>query len=345
MIDFYKNIAKGTEYEFLNNKTTSSYFPRKITNSTHVNKKLPIKIIENEWYDKQGCSYRLQDNALYINAYDYFSNTPYSVADYINEIPNGEISLVILIISSRSNELAGFNELCYELSKKRTKINILLDMTNMKFSEKGVSLELEGLPSNVKITCMMNYYNNQEDFIKVNRCFESYALNCNDKDFEVLLSKVTPKLKERLAKMHEIAKEFYYRMPMNIKNGNNKDKLDYAFSWCVRNIGYDSSATKDDGTLNLGRHDSQDPLVTLKNRKGVCEGRARLLKMLLNNYYMQVPCFLVDGMTRGLQHEWNEVILEDGTIIDCDISHERNRCAYDHSDRERYIGLNSFTKK
>lgn len=47
---------------------------------------------------------------------------------------------------------------------------------------------------------------------------------------------------------------------------------------------------------------------------------------------MRVLCVLVKGMSRRLQHTWNEMILEGGTIIDLDISKQHNRIANNHSE-------------
>lgn len=72
-------------------------------------------------------------------------------------------------------------------------------------------------------------------------------------------------------------------------------KIKVIYNWCCENIAYYVTVIKSDSSLKRDRKDSQDPIFTFNIRKGVCEGRTRLLKVLLNNYYMWVPCFLVKG--------------------------------------------------
>ncbi len=54
-----------------------------------------------------------------------------------------------------------------------------------------------------------------------------------------------------------------------------------------------------------------DPISTFESGVGVCTGRSRLIKLLLNNYYMQVPCYTIDGRACNMGHEWNEVWISD----------------------------------
>ena len=245
----------------------------------------------------------------------------------------------MLKIKTKPNEVAGFNILCNLLSTYPTNRKIIIDITDMEFCEK-ISLDIENLPNNVNISSLIDR-NLSENFIFSNQSFESYALNCNDKNFRILLSKLTPKSCERINKMRGICANFYRYSSNIIKNADRKQKALFAYNWCCYNIKYDMSAINNDGTLRYDRKDSQDPIITFDKRKGVCEGRARLLKLLLNNFYMQVPCFLVKGMSGNLQHTWNEILLEDGTIIDLDISKQRTRTANNHSE---LIAFKDFPK-
>lgn len=63
-------------------------------------------------------------------------------------------------------------------------------------------------------------------------------------------------------------------------------KIKVIYNWCCENIAYYVTVIKSDSSLKRDRKDSQDPIFTFNIRKGVCEGRTRLLKVLLNNYYM-----------------------------------------------------------
>lgn len=325
MLDSLKTIGKGTTYEFCK-QALFTPLPKRNSNNVIAFK----EVIDNEWYDKSGICYKLVNNVLYIVANDYFPNEGFSIVDYINEIPENYGFTIMLKIKSKSNETAGFNMLCNLLSTNPTKKKIIIDITGMEFCEK-VSLDIEELPNNVKISSLIDR-NLNENYIFSNQSFESWTMNSNDENFKLLVSKLTDKSRERIIRMREICSSFYRFVTSDVRSASNKEKTLYAYDWCCKNIKYDIHATNSDGTLKNDRKDSQDPIITFDNRKGVCEGRARLLKLLLNNYYMRVPCFLVKGMSGRLQHTWNEIILEDGTILDLDISKQSNRIANDHSE-------------
>ena len=329
MLAIFKNIGKGTSYEF--NKH-ALYTPLPSRNRSE--EKVKMSEIDNEWCDKHGNKYNLSDNILLITANEFFPNEGYSVIDYINEIPESVDVTIMLKVKTKKNEVAGFNELCNMLSTYPTKKDLILNVTEMEFCE-TMSLDIDELPSNIKITSQMDRTLN-ENFIFSNQSFESWAMNCNDKDFSLLLSKLTPQTAERISRMRKICTNFYIYTPDAIKSASNYQKTLFAYDWCCTNVNYDTSATNADGTLKYERKDSQDPIVTFENRMGVCEGRARLLKLLLNNFYMRVPCFLVKGMSGRLQHTWNEILLENDTIIDLDISKQKNRIANNHSELAAY---------
>lgn len=332
MLDIFKTVGKGTSYEF-NKHVLFTHLPSKNTNDDNIEQ----SIIDNEWYDRRGNRYKLVDDVLLITANEFFPDEGYSVVDYINEIPLNMDLTIMLKVKSKTNEVAGFNMLCDLLSMHPVKQKIIIDITEMEFCEK-VSLNIDNLPKNVKITSMIDH-NLNENFIFSNQSFESWSLNCNDKHFRLLLSKLTTKSYERINRMREICAGFYRYALSVSKNTNHTQKALFAYNWCCDNIKYDVSAINDDGTLKYDGKDSQDPIVTFNKREGVCEGRARLLKLLLNNFYMQVPCFLVKGMSGRLQHTWNEILLENGTIIDLDISKQRNRVANNHNELMAFENL------
>ena len=150
--------------------------------------------------------------------------------------------------------------------------------------------------------------------------------------FEILLRKLTDNARVRAENFRRIAFNFYRFTPDNIKNASDKVKCEFAYKWCRSNIKYDNEGTRPDGSFNYSRRDTQDPIVTFNRRKGVCAGRARLLKLLLNNYYMKTPVFLVHGMAGRLEHDWNELITDDGKSIFYDISQEKNISRDIHDD-------------
>ena len=97
-------------------------------------------------------------------------------------------------------------------------------------------------------------------------------------------------------------------------------------------------AHNSDGTIKNDKLDSKDPICTVGNRKGSAEGRARLFKLVLNNYYMKVPCFLVKGTSSNLEHTWNEVLMEDNTTVEFDLSNKENKVSINHDELDMYIG-------
>lgn len=331
MVHSLKQIGKGTTYEFRN---YAIFTPLPSRNGVSTE---PKTIIDNEWYDKSGVHYKLSNNILCISTNNYFPNEGYSIVDYINEIPENFNLTIMLKIKSEPNEIAGLNMLCNLLSTYPTRKNVVIDITDMEFCEK-VALDIDNLPDNVKIASLIDRDLN-ENYIFSNQSFESWAMNSSEKNFDLLVSKLTAITRKRIIRMREICSNFYRFTPDNIKTASSKEKALFAYNWCLSNIKYDIHATNSDGTLKYDRKDSQDPIVTFDKRMGVCEGRARLLKLLLNNYYMQVPCFLVKGMSGRLQHTWNEIILEDGSIIDLDISKQNNRIANNHSEMINYNGI------
>lgn len=328
MIQTLKQIGKGTTYEFRNHSMFTPLPSRNGVSTAHKS------IIDNEWYDKSGVHYKLSKDTLCISVNDFFPNDGYSIIDYINEIPDGLDLTIMLRIKSKPNEMAGLNVLCNLLSTYLTRKNVVIDITDMEFCEK-VALDIDNLPDNVKLTSLIDR-NLNENYIFSNQSFESYAMNSSEENFDLLVSKLTATTRKRIIRMREICSNFYRFAPGNLKTASSKEKTMFAYNWCLSNIKYDINATNSDGTLKNDRKDSQDPIITFDNRMGVCEGRARLLKLLLNNYYMKVPCFLVKGMSGRLQHTWNEIILEDGSVIDLDISKQNNRIANNHDE------LNNF---
>ncbi len=336
MISKIKEIGKGTIYEFANHRIET---PLPDRNKNLENNS--VKIIDNEWYDKSGNYYKLLDNILFITANDYFPEDGFSIINYINQLPKG--FTVVLKIKSKPNNVAGYNMLFNRLSVFPVNKNVIIDISKFSFSEK-ITLNIGKLPNNVKITSLLNNTIEERDEFS-NESFESWALNCNNEDFELLITKLTFRTAERISKLREIALNFYRFLPVKIKNGTNSEKIEFTYRWCCDNIAYDETALKPDRSLRWDRKDSQDPLFTFNRREGVCEGRARLLKVLLNNFYMRVPCFLVKGKSGNLQHTWNEAILNDGSIIDVDISKRIDRVAWNHDELSYFDDGENSQKK
>lgn len=335
-INELKEIGEGTIYEFAKHRIETPLPNRNGNPENNI-----VKIITNEWYDIGGNHYKLLDNILFITANDYFPEDEFSVIKYINQLPKD--FTIVLKIKSKPNNVAGYNMLFNMLSVFPVDKNVIVDISKFSFSEK-IAFDIEKLPNNVKITSLLNDTIEEQDEFS-NESFESWALNCNNEDFELLITKLTFKTAERISRLREIALNFYKFSLVNVKNGTNSEKIEFTYKWCCDNIAYDITAIKSDGSLRWDRKDSQDPIFTFNRRKGVCEGRARLLKVLLNNYYMRVPCFLVKGKSGNLQHTWNEAILDDDSVIDMDISKQMNRIAWNHDELSYFDDGKSLQKK
>lgn len=326
MLDILKSIGACTDHEYSHDQILRSLPPRK--NDTQNNEKR-VTVDENIWFDKIGIRYCLSNNNLFISAKEQI---PESIIDYINAIPNNLDIKVIITIDANVNEVAGFNALCSALTYKKCNKEIILNVSDLRFGL-GCTLEIDKLPMNVKISNCIDLTKRCElqSFYGENS-FDWWALHCSDENFKILISKLTDVAKKRAMNLRKIAYNFYRSLPDAIKKANNKEKCDFVYEWCCRNISYDTSGTIGDGSLNYDRRDTQDPIVTFNKRKGVCAGRARLLKVLLNNCYMKVPIFLVHGMAGKLQHEWNELITDDGKSIFYDISKMPNLSNDFHDD-------------
>ena len=325
MLEVLKQIGNGTPHQF----STYLIVPS-LPNRNGKKSDMSYREFSNVWFDIHQIKYSFLNGNLLIQSCDFF---PESIVEYINSIPNNFNGCIILEIISSHNETAGLNMLFDSLSRLKTNHEILINLSDTCIGE-GVSLEYSHLPSNVKITSLLDRTLLKEGDCFGNNCFfEYWAMNIDDNEFNVLLSKLSLKSRERIQRLREIPFNFYQFMPDVIKNSSDiKLKSDYIYQWCCQNISYDFSGTMPDGSFNFARKDTQDAIITFERRKGVCAGRAKLFKLLTNNYYMKIPCFIVDGMAGNLQHEWNEVILENGECLFYDISKQRNLHHFNHFD-------------
>ena len=159
-----------------------------------------------------------------------------------------------------------------------------------------------------------------------------WVMNINENDFDILLQKTTPVTRRRLLIARNYIKEFYREMPFDIKNSDSiRVKTDYIFNWLSKNVPYDWSAVSN-FRLKSDRFDAMDHVSTILHGKGVCAGRSTLFKILANNYFLKIPCYVVLGMAGDLNHELNEVILENGESVFYDLSNQSNKKATSFQD-------------
>ena len=148
----------------------------------------------------------------------------------------------------------------------------------------------------------------------------------------------------------KIVDDFYRKYYKKLRSKSILERADFVFDWCSKNFPYAWNEVGIDGNLKSGCNTAvSDSIGTFKLGKGVCTGRSRLLRMLLNNKYVRVPCYCVSGMCGNLQHEWVEIFDEFNNKFYYDLSFNlkefngslRNRGYSDFEDKLSNIELNN----
>lgn len=258
-------------------------------------------IKNDEWYDKFGIRYMLKGNTLIIKNATVFE----TLLEHIIAIP---IEVKVLISINSCDE---FNLLCSELQKNNTNKKIVINIEPTCHFNKSQYLAFEKLPNNVKVTNLFDI-NTYEEEVPLNNSFDWWCLWLDNEHFCLVKDRLTLKAKKRILEMHTIAVDFYNSFIYKRSNSSVYEKINFVYEWIRKNISYDNAAIYEDGRLKGGCNFAQDPLETFKKRKGVCAGKARLMKLLLNNRFMKVDCFVATGMYGLLPHEWNEIHFPDG---------------------------------
>lgn len=265
--------------------------------------------IYSQWFDKYNISYSYDEEHSNILNINISNNCPSTIVRYINSLPNC-IDIVVIEVIDKAKKTDSLNKVLELLSKYKTSKNIFFSTTYSRFKVRE-RINAANLPSNVKIGNIINY----TDKFYGQNSLDWWSLHATEEELEALYPKLSPNTKKRLEYLNKIAKDFYTytkkKFP-NLDYMTNLEKANLAFEYCSKNITYDfgSTARGVNGVLKP-RDDcdfSSDPIETLERKKGVCTGRSRLMKLLLNNRYMKVPCFLSSGYTHsGEGHEWIEV--------------------------------------
>lgn len=177
------------------------------------------------------------------------------------------------------------------------------------------------LPSNIKISLEESHTANPPHDM------QTYFLNLSDEEFDAILSKIYSRkdVYDKLKIERDIAKRVYLELSKkhNFSVMTSKQKMDFMFDWVRNKYEYDYSQLESDGNyrMDADRSLSSDPIEVFRRGKGVCTGRSRLLKILLNNPYMNVQCYTVLGKYNDrLPHEWNEFVDENNQVWEYDLS-------------------------
>lgn len=126
-----------------------------------------------------------------------------------------------------------------------------------------------------------------------------------------LNGKVDKKVLEDTDKLKDIVFKYcnYIDNKYNFKYFTDFDKVMFTYDFIKRNIKFAKEATRtidnrevlyNTGNLNW----VSEPLGTIEHKRGVCEGQARLMCVLLNNYFMGVDAVTINGTCKLGNHAW-----------------------------------------
>ena len=260
---------------------------------------------------------------------------PVSLVQFINNLPR-EVQRVEFINYSSNM----FNELSKILSANRFNRQIYVNANPKVLT--NAAKKVINWPNNVKL------YNPGSTNYEMYE-FDWWCLNLSEEDFSNIINHCDQTTKNRVCELREIVKHVYTvtkNVYPDIDQKTNKEKADLMYDVLKNNIQYDAASTTI-GANGLRRRKEEcgyadDPIQTFRRKKGICTGRSALLKSLLNNYYMKVPCFITKGnIPSGDGHAWNEVITGNERIyydISFNVKGEKNinYRNVDHSDYYDY---------
>ena len=282
-----------------------------------------ISYSNNTCTDQFGINYTYLKDSIRITNYSHIN----TLLEHLNSIlgPNK----IIFNVTSVDE----FNELCQALSFNPTNKNICieLDIKNLKKTDK---LDFELLPDNVKIS-PHGYDNEDSEELRypINQTFDNWFLWLDSNTEQIVIKKLDHKSKRRIIELSEIIFNFYSQYYSQLKNLTAIEKADFVYEWCKYHTSYDIMAVTKENQLKDECNYALDTVETYKRRKGVCNGRARLLKALLNNKYLQVDCYTIKGEKRNLKHEWNVICDELQFLHYYDLSF----------DLKNHMGLSNYT--
>ena len=266
------------------------------------------------WFDKYGIIYTynfLKQEDFNIELPDNI-DIPISLFNYINNLPIEIKNVNFSVYGSK-----GFNRLGELISTAN--LNRKVSVLTIAKDTRNIPNIVKNWPDNIKLK-------NELAKDSVVSRFDWWCLNLSEEEFNIIRKHCDTNTEERMIKLRKIAKDFYNSLKKAVPDIDHKtalEKTNIVYSWCANNIGYDISATMMENGMRKRKPTHQyadDPIETFNRRKGVCTGRSALMKTLLNNYYMRVPCYTVIGQVpHGEWHNWNEVII-DGKIYYYDLS-------------------------
>lgn len=266
----------------------------------------------SRWVDIYGIQYRVVGNTLIITNPQNNQLIPDSIVLHVNALPEG-VKVVFNLTDSFS--VTGLNLLLEAFTNKESNKSIVIDVTRMNMRIRD-NISLWSLPDNIKISNTVSLsetpYFGENDF-------DWWLLRRSDDDFYRVLSKLDKDSFDRATALESIAFKFYSEYGDTLEKMNDKCKCLTAFNW-VRNNTRFAGSTIIAGEERPISCEHADPITTYRTGMGVCTGRARLFKCLLSNRYLNIDCYLVNGIHVRTRHEWNEVCFSDGSRLYYDIN-------------------------
>lgn len=203
-----------------------------------------------------------------------------------------------------------------------SKNHVRLLVTNLEVDH-SVQLPLSMLGPNIEI--------DMQDMVGWGQEFYHYALNMYDINFEFLKKHISEKFKIQLSGERKIMEEYVSAVErMAKKKGRTidsytkKELMDFAYKYVKKYYIYDDSIVGPGYSYTLESSElGGTAYITYMRNKGVCSGRSKLLKLITNNRFLNVPCYLVSGSLGPNGHMWNEFIDGDH-ILEYDLSTGEN---------------------
>ena len=240
--------------------------------------------------DKKGNLYNIEDNKLIrIGLKDFSDN----LGNIINKWKDYTIILNVDSVDS-------FNKLCSFLKEIPSRENdIIIDLSTLEGLKKDDKLNIEYLPAYAYVTSHnLSYPTIQESESPIDNKnvsdFSTWILWLDDRDFGNIMNNLLQNCKRHCLSERVIAKQFYSKFAINSLLDN--DKVEQMVNWCTKNV---------------NNSDTDDSVLTYRTHNGSALGKAKLLKLLLNNMYTKIECNVECGYLNGNPHAWNVIKLND----------------------------------
>lgn len=280
-----------------------------------------------KWQDQYDIQYNYHvntPNTIYIES---LSNCiPVTIIDHINSYNN--ITTAVITLNGTIKDSNNINHLLSKIKKNIKDKTIIIDFSKAQINSR-IIMEINNLPDNIKFSVFNDNsrYDNEKDVNNNPADICYWAMNLDENDFINFCNHTTEGTKKYLLHMRKTTHDFYTLIKSvypNVNRLKDRQKADIVYKWIMSHIKYNWTPTNNQND----NCDLDDPFIAYEAGKGNCKSRSRLMKLLLNNYYMRVACYLTKGDTlAGTSHEWNEVY-DNCKMIYYDIAHGKQGVKY-----------------